>query len=162
MLLALEFLCALLTAVAMGLALAHALELPGKLRLDREQYLTIQAIYYPGFTIGGAAEPLAIIALATLLLLLPNGSATWLIGTALVAATVTQILFWTVVQPVNRHWLGKTRLGPAGQRFFDTGASSSGAGDWRRRRDRWERGHLARTVTATVAFVLTIVAMLVR
>src|SRR5205809_327776 len=37
----------------MGLSLAHALEYPGKRRLDRETYLKAQTIYYPGFTIGG-------------------------------------------------------------------------------------------------------------
>ena len=50
----LEVLTVLLVAVAMGLALAHALELPGKLRFSREAYLQVQPIYYPGFTIGGA------------------------------------------------------------------------------------------------------------
>ena len=43
----------------MALALAHALEYPGKRRLDRDTYFKVQAIYYPGFTIGGAGEPLA-------------------------------------------------------------------------------------------------------
>ena len=42
-----------LAAIGMGLSLAHALEYPGKRRLDRDTYLAVQAIYYPGFTIGG-------------------------------------------------------------------------------------------------------------
>ncbi|MGH6841047.1 MAG: DUF1772 domain-containing protein, partial [Methylocella sp.] len=58
---ALHVLTVMLVAIAMALALAHALELPGKLRLSKEQYLAIQRIYYPGFTIGGAAEPLALL-----------------------------------------------------------------------------------------------------
>src|SRR5205823_4785915 len=73
MIAALQFLCAVASAVAMSLALAHALELPGKLRLGREQYLAVQAIYYPGFTIGGVAEPLTIITLGAWLLMLPAG-----------------------------------------------------------------------------------------
>ena len=44
------------------MALTHALEFPGKMRLDKDIYLAAQTIYYPGFTIGGAAEPLNIIA----------------------------------------------------------------------------------------------------
>jgi hypothetical protein len=40
----------------MALSLAHALEVPGKLRLNKEQYLAVQTIYYPGFTLGGIAE----------------------------------------------------------------------------------------------------------
>ena len=55
--------------VVMALSLAHALELPGKRRLSRDQYLTVQAIYYPGFTLGGIAEPLAIVLLAALMYL---------------------------------------------------------------------------------------------
>jgi hypothetical protein len=36
--------------VAVAMALAHALELPGKFRLSKEEYLRIESIYYPGFT----------------------------------------------------------------------------------------------------------------
>jgi hypothetical protein len=36
--------------VAVAMALAHALELPGKLRLSKEEYLRIESNYYPGFT----------------------------------------------------------------------------------------------------------------
>jgi hypothetical protein len=36
----------MLAAVTMALSLAHALELPGKLRLGKEQYLAVQPIYY--------------------------------------------------------------------------------------------------------------------
>src|SRR5690554_5131958 len=43
----------LCVAIAMAFSLAHALELPGKMRLGREAYLTVQPIYYPGFTFGG-------------------------------------------------------------------------------------------------------------
>jgi hypothetical protein len=62
-----------LVAVAMAQALAHALELPGKMRLGKDTYLAVQQIYYPGFSIGGAAEPLAIIALIVLLAMTPYG-----------------------------------------------------------------------------------------
>lgn len=44
-------------SLAMALAVAHALEMPGKMRLSREDYFTVQRIYYPGFTIGGISEP---------------------------------------------------------------------------------------------------------
>jgi hypothetical protein len=58
---ALHILAVVLVATAMALALAHALELPGKMRLSKEQYLAIQQIYYPGFTIGGVAEPIGLL-----------------------------------------------------------------------------------------------------
>jgi hypothetical protein len=49
MLVALTVVTVFLVAVAMSLALAHALELPGKMRLDRKTYHAVQSIYYPGF-----------------------------------------------------------------------------------------------------------------
>ena len=47
MLISLRVFTVLLVAVTMGLALAHALELPGKLRLDERTYLSVQAIFIP-------------------------------------------------------------------------------------------------------------------
>jgi len=47
----LQVLTVLLASIGMAMALAHALELPGKLRLDKETYLAIQPINYPGFTV---------------------------------------------------------------------------------------------------------------
>jgi hypothetical protein len=57
-----QVVCLLLVAVAMALSLAHALEHPGKMRLGKDDYLRVQEIYYPGFTIGGVAEPAGVIA----------------------------------------------------------------------------------------------------
>ena len=78
MLLALQVVTVFLVAVTMSLALAHVLELPGKLRLDEQTYLAVQTIYYPGFTIGGISEPLAIMATAVLLLVGPKNEAKFL------------------------------------------------------------------------------------
>lgn len=155
----LQFVSAVLTAVTLSQALAHALELPGKMRLGREHYLATQTIYYPGFTIGGAAEPLSIVALAAWLAFLPAGTPQfWLIAGALAAMAVTHALFWIVVQPVNRHWLAQVRLSGGAERFFRMGAAAA-ADDWIRMRNRWERGHAARAVTAMLAFVLVLLAL---
>jgi anthrone oxygenase-like protein len=148
-----------LTAVVMALSLAHALELPGKLRLSREQYLAVQTIYYPGFTVGGVAEPLGIIVLAGLLFLLPAGSkASWLTAVALALLLIVQLLFWAVVQPVNRHWLQTVKLTAAAGRFFEARAAAESY-DWIELRNRWERGHLARSAAATLAFVAATLAL---
>ena len=65
----------LLVAVTMGLSLAHALEFPGKLRLDEPTYRAVQTIYYPGFTIGGlVGEFGGMLMLIALLILLPKGT----------------------------------------------------------------------------------------
>src|SRR5258707_14819483 len=44
-----EIVSILLVALAMAPALAHLLEFPGKSRLTKDAYLTVQPIYYPGF-----------------------------------------------------------------------------------------------------------------
>lgn len=151
----------LLTALVMGPALAHLLEMPGKMRLDRSQYYTVQTIYYPGFTIGGLAEPLSIIVTAAALIMAPAGAgAFWLIAAALGALVLTQLLFWVVVQPVNRQWLEAIQLSGAAEHFFRTGQAESGTGDWIRLRNRWEAGHAARAMTATAALILLLLAMI--
>jgi hypothetical protein len=52
----LEVVTVFLVAVAMALALAHALEFPGKMRLSKEDYLATQSIYYPVATLSRAAR----------------------------------------------------------------------------------------------------------
>jgi len=159
MYIALEVLTIMLTAVTMGLALAHALELPGKLRLNKEQYLIVQAIYYPGFTLGGIAEIVSIIAALVLLVLTPAGLARfWLIAGALAALMAVQGIFWVMTQPVNKYWLENTDLSRVATRFFDT-ARAGGAADWREMRDQWERSHVLRAAAATIALLLLATAV---
>jgi hypothetical protein len=62
MFLILQVVTVFLVAIALSLSLAHALELPGKMRLDRDTYLAVQGIYYPGFTYGGLGEGLGMVA----------------------------------------------------------------------------------------------------
>src|SRR5687768_11360968 len=106
----------------MALSLAHALELPGKRRLSKEAYLAVQPIYYPGFTIGGAAEPLGLIATLALLFLTPRGAAFWLTAAALAALASAHATYWLVTHPVNNFWLKDVELKGAGAAFFAVGA----------------------------------------
>jgi hypothetical protein len=64
-----------LVALTMACAVAHALELPGKMRLTKDAYLAVQPIYYPGFTVvGGFAEFGALLMLFALLFVTPRDS----------------------------------------------------------------------------------------
>jgi hypothetical protein len=156
---ALEVLTVMLAAITMSLALAHALELPGKLRLGKEQYLAVQTIYYPGFTLGGIAEGMVILAAIALLVLTPTGSVQfWLILGALAAFVVVQAIFWLMTQPVNKYWLIKTDLSGVATRFFETG-SAAAAADWVVMRDRWERSHVLRAIAAGFGLLLLAVAV---
>jgi hypothetical protein len=155
----LEVLTIMLAAITMSLALAHALELPGKLRLAKEQYLAVQTIYYPGFTLGGIAEGMVILAAIALLVLTPDGSVQfWLISGALAAFVVVQAIFWLRTQPVNKYWLTKTDLSRSATRFFETG-SATAAADWIVMRDRWERSHVLRAIAAIFGLLLLAVAV---
>lgn len=151
---ALEILAVMLAAITMSLALAHALELPGKLRLDKEQYLAVQAIYYPGFTLGGIAEVGSIIAALALLALTPkNLPQFWLIAGALMALLVVQIIFWFMTQPVNKYWLQTTELSRVATHLFDTGSATPSA-DWHVMRDQWERSHVLRAAASMLGLLL--------
>jgi hypothetical protein len=147
-----------LVAFVMGPALAHALELPGKMRLDREDYLTVQTIYYPGFFRAGFAEPAALAAVLVLTLMTPAGTAAfWLALGAFAALVAMTAIFWTRTQPVNRAWAGNLPADRAAAQFFRTGMAA-GDGDWTSLRDQWERSHLARAACAGIAFVLLAIA----
>lgn len=159
----LRVLTVLLAAVAMALALAHALELPGKMRLSREEYLVVQPIYYPGFTFGGFAEPLGLLATALLLILTPFASREfWLALIALLGLIGMQAVYWLVTHPVNRVWLRDQSLGAAGAEFFALDpACRAGptADDWTALRDRWEHSHVARTALGLASLLALVVAL---
>jgi hypothetical protein len=161
---ALKVLAAVLVAITMGLALAHALELPGKMRLSKEQYRTVQPIYYPGFTIGGGiAEVGSIVTTLVLLLVTPSGTRQfWLIAGALAAVLVTHVVFWVMTQPVNRFWLEKTELTASAKSFFRTErtdrAEPEPTPDWTVLRDRWELSHVLRAIAALLGLILLITA----
>jgi hypothetical protein len=129
MYLALQVLTVMLAAVTMALSLAHALEFPGKLRLKKEQYLAVQPIYNPGFTIGGIAEPAVILATLALLIVTPAGTAAfWLVAGALAALVMVQVIFWSKTQPVNSFWLAETAPSRSATRFFQTGRGADHRG----------------------------------
>ena len=102
----------LLVAVTMGLSLAHALEFPGKVRLDEPTYRAVQAIYYPGFTIGGlVGEFGSMLVLAALLLLTPmNSERFWWTAAALGLLLIGHVTYWIVTHPVNNAWLKDVNL----------------------------------------------------
>lgn len=158
----LEIVTLILVAIAMVPAVAHAAELPGKLRLSKEAYFTVQQIYYPGFTIAGLAEGFSMVAALALVVVMPRASAA--LGMALAALillVMMHAIFWFVTQPVNKIWLKDMQLNEAGSAFFGAGGQveESRAGDWTALRDRWEYSHVARAVLVTTAFVLLVCAV---
>ncbi len=103
MFLTLQVLAVVLVSVAMALALAHALELPGKLRLSKAAYLSTQPIYYPGFTIGGmVGEAGGLLTTLLLVLAMPAGTAEfWLTLGTFVVLLAMHAAYWVLTHPVN-------------------------------------------------------------
>jgi hypothetical protein len=120
MLLTVQIVTLLLVSVAYALAPAHVLELPGKLRLDRNTYLAVQQIYYPGFTIGGGVgEGGGMIGLLILLLLTPRPSDAfrWTL-IAFIALLAMHVAYWIFTHPVNKYWLKDQKLEGLSGGFF--------------------------------------------
>jgi hypothetical protein len=161
---ALQILAVMLVAVAMALALAHALELPGKLRLPKDAYLATQTIYYPGFTIGGIGEGMALIATLVLVILTPTGTtAFWLTLGTFVALLAMHAVYWIVTHPVNNFWLKDVELKGAGAGFFSFDPlkrdGPSHPPDWTALRDRWEYSHVVRAGLALLGLALLVAAV---
>jgi len=166
MFLLLQVTTAFLACVTFALSLAHALELPGKLRLDKETYCAMQTIYYPGFTVGGFAEVLSVIAAAALLLMTPTQSAAFpwtLIG--LLGLLATDAIYWILTHPVNNFWLRGQNLGAWGSRFFNISPLREDESDqvgeevWQRLRDRWEYSHVLRALLSAAGLLSLVVAV---
>lgn len=164
MLVSTQIVTLLLVALAMATAVAHALELPGKMRLPRDTYLAVQTIYYPGFLIGGGLGEFAgMLGTIALLFLTPSGTAAfWLTLAACVSMVVMHLIFWVFTQPVNRFWLRNQHMATAGAAFFEVRASNeSAARDWTALRDQWEYSHLSRAVLSFIAVALLAIAIAV-
>jgi hypothetical protein len=107
-----QLLTLLAVAVTIALALAHALELPGKMRLSKEAYYALQPIYYPGFTFAGFAEPFGILfndppairdSIGGRGFLAYLGGVSW---THRCAGAV----YWLFTHPINKFWLPDGKL----------------------------------------------------
>ncbi|MDQ8755588.1 hypothetical protein RCO27_05045 [Sphingosinicella sp. LHD-64] len=162
MFIAFQVLTLLLVAVAMATALAHALEWPGKARLDRETYIAVQPIYYPGFTLGGLiGEFGGMVATLLLVLLTPRDTpAFWLTLAALTILVVMHLLYWMLTAPVNKFWLKDTALSASANRFFGRPRDGDALGaDWTVLRDRWEASHAWRALLGVTALVLLATAL---
>lgn len=163
MFLALQVLTVFLVAVAMALGLAHAIELPGKLRLPKEHYLAMQSTYYPGFTLAGAAEPIGLLMMILLLVVTPHGTAAfWLTTAAFAALLVMHMTYWPLTHPVNNFWLKHADLKVMSAGFFSFDplkrAAGSGEPDWTVLRDRWEFSHVVRAGLGVLSLILIITA----
>ena len=153
---ALAVLAILTVALAAALAVAHAVEFPGKMRLSRDSFLVAETIYYPGFAIGGALEPASVVLIGILAIFaFHDGERFWLRVVALLSVSAMHIVFWTLVQSVDKFWLQDEHRGPAAAPREPEGS------DWKALRSQWEYSHIARGILGVIgllALVLSVVS----
>jgi hypothetical protein len=141
-----RFASLLFTALALGPALAHLLELPNKIALGRDDYFTVQQIYRGwallGIVVFGAL--LSTFALAILVRNRPREFTPALAAFLCIAGT--QVLFWTFTYPANQATQNWT-VSPE---------------TWRALRTQWEYSHAGSALLNLAGFVAASIAVLAR
>jgi hypothetical protein len=126
--------------------MAHLLELPNKINLSREAYLTVQQLYRGwvllGFVVAGAL-------LSTLALTITARQERGAFIFALIAFLCivgTQVIFWIYTYPANRATKNWTMLSE----------------NWVGLRKQWEYSHATSAILNLVALVALILSILTR
>lgn len=138
-----RFASLLFAALALAPALAHLLELPNKMGLSREDYLTVQQIYR-GWAWLGFVVAAALLSTLTLTIMVRHESREFVLAlVALLCIVATQVVFWTFTFPANQQ-TGNWTVMPA---------------DWTRLRAQWEYSHAASAalnLAALIALILDV------
>ena len=139
-----RFLALLLVALALAPALAHLMELPNKIRLPGEQYLTVQQ-WYRGWNRLGIIVIAALVSTLALTLMVRgrDGEFAWALA-ACVFIALTQVVFWAFTFPVNRKTSNWTLMPQ----------------NWDALRHRWEYSHAASAALTLLALVCLIASVL--
>lgn len=128
------------TAMTMSAAVAHLMELPGKLRYEPPLYVRLHRTLYPTFgKTAGPAEAFAVGATGVLAWITYRRRGRSFGPTAVAASCLTaaHAVFWSVVQPANVTMMR-----------WPLDAIPEG---WARWRNRWEYGHAVRAGLVTTA-----------
>ncbi len=140
------FVALLATALALGGALAHALELPNKIGMAREDYFVVQRAYdgWNRLAYLLAVELAGMLAVIWLYRAEPRVLRPAL--AALACFVAAQAIFWIWTFPANQATSNWTMQ----------------PDDWERLRREWESSHLAGALFQTLAMAALIVAVLRR
>jgi hypothetical protein len=132
---ALFFLAIMLTAIAMGAALAHLFELPNKINISAADYLTVQR-NYDNWWIVGLSVPLAFVSVLVLAIALRGTGTPFTLALIAFALLVGEMVaFWGFTAPVNRATENWTML----------------PSNWQELRDQWEYSHAVRAILYVLA-----------
>ena len=142
----LRFTALLFAALALGPALAHLLELPNKIGLPREAYLTVQQVYR-GWALLGIVVFGALVCTLALAIGARRHRREFIPAlVAFLCIAGTQAIFWTFTFPAN----------------VQTGQWTMLPEHWQALRTQWEYSHAASAVLNLAAFIALIVAVLAR
>ena len=134
----------LLAALALAPSMAHLLELPNKIGLSRDDYLTVQHIYNGwallGIVIFGAL--VSTLALTIMSRRKPRAFTPALIAFLCIAGT--QIIFWTFTYPANAETSNWTVLPE----------------HWEALRTQWEYSHAASAILNLIALIMLVLSVL--
>lgn len=133
-------------AILLGPALAHALALPNKLGLDREEYFIVQQIYSGWNRLSVVLSIEFTGVLAACIIYRKDHKAFPFFAAALVILVIGQAIFWLVTLPAN----------------ISTANWTVVPDDWRELRERWEYSHLANAFCQMTAVAALIIAVLRR
>lgn len=138
------FAALLSVALLLGPALAHLLELPNKLLLDRDAYLTVQGIYRGWALLGIVVFAALISTLLLTVLLVGRGRAMLWAAASFLCLVGSHALFWAFTYPANQA----------------TDNWTQAPTDWEQLRLQWEFSHAAATVLDIAAMVTLILSVL--
>jgi hypothetical protein len=141
-----RFFSAMLTALMLGAGLAHVYSLPNKMRLSREEYLTVQKIYAGWSWLGIILVGALVCTLVAAIMLYNRPRALLLTLAALVLIGASLIVFFQYTDPVNQ----------------ETGNWTTLPVKWEPLRNRWEYSQAINAGLYFGAMAALIISMLVR
>jgi hypothetical protein len=144
----LRFVSLVCAALALGVTVAHDLEIPGKDLLSGAEWLTVQNTFYGGFAlVGGVTEVLGLLSTGLLAWFLRHQRIAFLLTlVALLCFAGMLAVFAFGNQPINLQVATWTR--------------SALPANWRALRDAWDGFHAASSALALLAFILLLIAIL--
>jgi hypothetical protein len=134
------------TGLAMSAALAHLFELPNKINLSKDDYLTVQQIYR-GWALLGIVVIAALLSTLILAIMVRKEKRIFALTLiALLCIVGTQIIFWIFTYPANKQTNNWTML-PA---------------NWFELRKQWEYSHAISAVLDMIALITLIISILLK
>lgn len=137
-----RFVSVLCMGLALSPALAHLLELPNKIHLSAEDYLTVQQIY-KGWSYLGIVEFLTLVSISILAFMIRREPKIFfMVVQSLFTFIAALIIFFVFTYPVNTATDNWTKL----------------PDNWERLRNRWEYSHATRAGLILFSFIVLLLS----